>query len=76
MGINKKVLLSEIMQLPPDERLELIGDVWDSLDEQDMPPLSEAQLLEVRRRLEEHRQDPGSALPWEEVRDRLQSRLK
>ena len=76
MGINKKVLLSEIMQLPPDERLELIGDVCDSLNEQDMPPLSEAQLLEARRRLEEHRRDPGSALPWDEVRDRLQSRLK
>ncbi|HUP21127.1 MAG TPA: addiction module protein [Gemmatimonadota bacterium] len=34
-------------------------------------PLTEAQKAELARRLEEHRADPGSAVPWEEVRERL-----
>lgn len=58
------------------ERLELVEDIWDSIAEeaQQRPealPLSQAQLAEVRRRREAHRQDPGSAIPWEQVREEL-----
>jgi putative addiction module component (TIGR02574 family) len=58
------------------ERLQLVEDIWDSIAEeaQHAPgalPLSEAQLAEVRRRREEHRRDPDSAIPWEQVRKEL-----
>jgi putative addiction module component (TIGR02574 family) len=55
------------------ERLQLVEDIWDSIAEEareapDAVPLSEAQLAEMRRRREAHRRDPGSAIPWEQVR--------
>jgi putative addiction module component (TIGR02574 family) len=58
------------------ERLELVEDIWDSIAEEvqqrpDALPLSDAQLAEVRRRRDEHRRDPGSAVPWEQVREEL-----
>jgi len=71
-----KHLRDQVMQLTPAERLELIGDIWDSLDERDLPPLSEDQIQEMERRLAEHRADPEGALSWEEVRAELWSRLR
>ena len=58
------------------ERLQLVEDIWDSIadEAQDAPnvlPFSEAQLAEVRRRQDEHARDPGSAIPWEQVRAEL-----
>ena len=77
-----KALRDQVMSLPADEKLELAMDLWDSIH----PPgsarpgetveLTEEQMAEIRRRVEEHRRDPGSAKPWEEVRARLWARLK
>ena len=63
-------------RLSISERLQLVEDIWDSVAEEarerpDTLPLSEDQLAEVRRRREEHRRDPGSAIPWEQVRAEL-----
>lgn len=50
------------------ERVLCVQVLWDRIAaEPDGVPLSEAQRLELRRRVEEHRADPGSALPWEQV---------
>jgi putative addiction module component (TIGR02574 family) len=40
-----------------------------------MPGLTAAQLAEIERRLAEHARDPSTAIPWEEVRARLRSKL-
>ena len=58
------------------ERLQLVEDIWDSIAEEaqtapDALPISEEELAEVRRRREEHERDPGSAIPWEQVRAEL-----
>ena len=76
-----KVLRDQVMQLPPEERLELIDELWDSLH----PPgsvrpdepfvLSEEQKVELDRRIEEHERHPDRAEPWEVVRERLWSRF-
>ena len=63
-------------RLSVSERLQLVEDIWDSIAEEardrpDALPLSETQLAEVRRRQEQHRRDPGSAIPWEQVRAEL-----
>jgi putative addiction module component (TIGR02574 family) len=41
-----------------------------------VPALTAEQLEEIDRRLEDHLRDPGSAIPWQEVRTRLRSRLE
>jgi putative addiction module component (TIGR02574 family) len=42
--------IDEIVQLSPAERLYLIGQLWDSLEQQDLP-LSQGQEAELNRRL-------------------------
>ena len=59
----------DIDQLTADERFELIERLWDSLRKRPAAfPMSaeESQLVEARR--SDHRRDPSTAIPWEEVR--------
>lgn len=61
-------------QLPVSERIQLVEDIWDSIAQDAAEPdvnLSAEHRAELRRRLAEHRADPASAVPWEEVRAKL-----
>jgi putative addiction module component (TIGR02574 family) len=71
-----KVLRDQVMQLPRDEKIDLIMDAWNSLSDDELPTPTPEQLAEARRRLEEHKKDPSSAIPYEEVLRRLQARFK
>lgn len=73
--MNKASLIAEAMRLPREERLQLVEDLWNSVidDEQWLP--TPDQLAEARRRLEEHRRDPSTAIPAERILARLQSRF-
>jgi putative addiction module component (TIGR02574 family) len=71
-----KPLLQELLKLSPAERIELIGELWDSIQPADQPPLTEEEKQEIDRRIAEHERDPSSAIPWEEVRAWLWSRRK
>ena len=73
--MTKPGLIDEAMRLPSDERLQLGERLWDSLlsDESWIP--SPEQLAEARRRLEDHRRNPTTAVPAERVLARLQSRF-
>ena len=63
---------SEILNLPPAERLQLLEAIWDSLIEvPDAIPVSAELKDELERRLENHRRDPSAARPWNEVRDEV-----
>jgi putative addiction module component (TIGR02574 family) len=71
-----KALLKELMELTPEERIQLAEDLWDSIAREEMPPLTDDQMVEMERRIAEHDRDPSSALPWDEVRKWLWSRYK
>jgi len=58
------------------ERIQLAADLWDSIEPEEMTPLTSEQKSELNRRLEEHRRNPGRASPWEEVKARLWARYK
>jgi putative addiction module component (TIGR02574 family) len=76
-----KALRDQVMQLPAEERLELIDELWDSVH----PPgslrpgepfvLTDEQKAELDRRLEEHERHRERAEPWEVVRARLWARF-
>jgi len=72
--MNKATLIAEVMRLPRDERLQIGEEIWNSLidDEQWVP--TPDQLAEARRRLEEHRRNPSTAVPAERVLARLWAR--
>ena len=75
--MNKATLLAEIMQLSEDERRDLAEEIFETLpDESADFVLTEEQKAELDRRLEEHRRDPSSAIPAEEVIASLRSRFR
>ena len=69
--------LTDLLRLPSAERADLAMAPWASLDDAQRGvelALTRAQATEFDRRLEEHRADPSSALPWEDVRRKLLNR--
>ena len=69
--------LTDLLRLPSGERADLAMALWASLDDAQRGvelALTPAQATEFDRRLEEHRADPSSALPWEDVRRKLMNR--
>jgi putative addiction module component (TIGR02574 family) len=75
--VNKAALLAEIMRLPDDERRKLVEEVEESLPPEEYDfSLTPEQAVELDRRLEEHRRDPASAIPFEQVIAALRSRFQ
>lgn len=71
--MTPKTLRDEILRLPPDERLQLLEDIWDSLavTPEDVP-VPESHRAELDRRLDHA--VPGPGLSWDEVRKKLHDR--
>jgi len=65
----------DVRALSAEERLNLIEQLWDSLEADDVP-LTEAQRAELDRRVEEMDRDAVRGIPWEDVLDRIRGRAK
>ena len=59
-----------LKQLSPEERIELAVDLWESVEPGDIA-VPDWHLAIVRQALEEDERDPDSAIPGEEVLERL-----
>jgi putative addiction module component (TIGR02574 family) len=69
--------LDDILKLPAAERIEIAQTIWDSVSDEDLDEtfvLSPELKQELDRRWAEHIADPESAIPWEEVKQRLRNR--
>ena len=65
----------ELRKLPLAERLDLVGDLWDSIaKDSEQLTLTGAQMAELDRRFEEYQQNPKQGVAWEEVRDRSRTK--
>lgn len=65
----------DISRLTPKERLDLIGELWDSLSATDVP-LTPAQQAELDRRLATFDTDRREAIPWEDIEAELDRRSR
>jgi putative addiction module component (TIGR02574 family) len=63
----------EIARLSPPERLGLIEQLWDSLDEADVA-VTPAQKAELARRMATFAEDRLTAVPWEDLKAELARR--
>ena len=66
--------LSELLKLSAGDRAELAMALWDSLTDVERDAeleLTEGQRAELDRRWAEHVANPGSAVPWSDVRAKL-----
>jgi putative addiction module component (TIGR02574 family) len=65
----------DIEQLTPEERLELIERLWDSLSDEEVP-LTDSQRQELDHRLDALDREGPVGIPWEQVRDELDGTRK
>lgn len=63
----------EIIRLSPAERMDLIAQLWDSLDDSQLP-LLEAQQTELERRLASLDQERGKGITWAALKADLERR--
>jgi putative addiction module component (TIGR02574 family) len=71
-----KSLLKEALELTPAERVELVGEIWDSIAPQDMSPLTDEQKQEIERRYEAMIRDPSRGSKWDGVEARLRAKYR
>ncbi len=62
--------------LTAQERIALMGRLWDSLDAAAAAPLSPALVAELDRREAQADADPDAGIPWAALRDELRARLR
>ena len=66
----------DIEKLDAEEKLRLIEELWDSLnDDPSQVPLTGAQREELDRRLDEIEQGDDAGIPWDEILSRIRKRL-
>jgi putative addiction module component (TIGR02574 family) len=72
--MNAPVVNSTVFDLSPAEKLQLVLDLWDDLatNPQDVP-VNDWQIAEAERRKANLQKNPGSALSWEQITQRVRS---
>ena len=66
---------SSVFDLSPAEKLQLVEDLWDDIAADPASvPVHAWHIEEVKRRQKNLKENPGSALSWEEVKRRVRSR--
>lgn len=63
----------EIVRLTPPERLALIAQLWDSLDQEQLP-LTSAQEAEIEHRLTSLDEDRRNGVTWASLKGELEQR--
>ena len=71
MSVSLKSLGIERLSIA--ERLLLVEELWDSIAAD--TPLSDAQRIELDRRLADHEANPDDVVSWEEVQSSITARL-
>lgn len=67
----------DLSNLSSTERLQLIEELWESLSATpEEIPLTDAQRVELDRRLDEMKQAGVSGIPWEDVLRRIRNRTR
>ncbi|MBL0173530.1 MAG: addiction module protein [Gemmatimonadaceae bacterium] len=62
--------------LTAEERIALIGRLWDSLDPAAAAPLTPSLAADLDRRETEADADPDAGIPWAALRDELRARIR
>ncbi len=65
-----------LAKLSVAERIQLVEDLWDSIaaDTGEIA-MTDAQRVELERRLADLQQDPDAGEPWSDVRARIEKRM-
>jgi putative addiction module component (TIGR02574 family) len=74
--MNASVKSLGIDQLPLEERLALVEEIWDTIAaDAGALPLTDAQRTELEKRIAEDDANPDDVTPWEQVKASTLARL-
>ena len=66
-----------IDQMSIRDRIALATAIWDSIGVEPHPPLlTEAQRLELQKRLDDHIANPEDVIPWEQIKAEALARFQ
>lgn len=65
-----------IERLGMEDQLALLDQLWESITSAGGPPLTDAQRLELDRRLADHEANPDDVVSWDEVKRSISERIK
>ena len=70
-----KIDMDAIRRLSVADRVRLAQDIWDSLQPSaEQLPVTEAQGRVIEQRLAEHDADPSTAITWDQLKSRIESK--
>lgn len=69
--------LAQVKTLSVDDRIRLVQAIWDSISaEPEQLELTEAQQLELSRRLTDHEANPQTVVSWQNIKAQAISRAR
>jgi putative addiction module component (TIGR02574 family) len=69
--------IAGILQLSVAEKVQIVEDIWDSIgNTPEELPVSEAEKVELDKRLENYRQNPTEGIEWETLKKNLSPKTK
>lgn len=76
-AMNSSIKSLGIDRLPVEERLILVEEIWDSIAADSAAArLTDAQRMELQKRIEEDDANPDDVTPWEQVKASTLARLR
>ena len=68
----KPISASNIIEIPIDQRIQLVEDIWDSIAEiPQSVKVPDWHKKELEKRLEEFHANPDGTSPWAEIKERI-----
>ena len=68
MNINE-IEINEIKKLSVPDKILIIEEIWDSMvQKNEYPELTEAQLVELNRRIDSYHANPHQGRTWDEIK--------
>ena len=69
MPYNKE----ELFKLPIEDKLELVEDLWDRIDDE-LLPVTEEEIRFAKERLDLHKKNPSEGLSWPEFKKKIKEK--
>lgn len=71
------VSLPDFSRISIDDRIALVQAIWDSIDRDSHGPLlSDEQRRELKRRVDDCRNNPEDVIPWEQIEAEARKRYQ
>lgn len=75
--MTSSTIRQELLELSTAEKVKLVGELWDSIPEEDETlEMTTEQREDLDRRLAEADADPDGGVPWEVARERIRERQR